>query len=124
METLWLTPPALIFLIYLISGVGIVPAAVDSLAHPLLPWLLLSGAVTAAPLLFFAMAARRLRLSTLGFFQYLSPSVQLLLAVLLFGEAFGGFHALSFGLIWFALLIYSIDNRLQARSLKRAAINP
>jgi chloramphenicol-sensitive protein RarD len=66
-----------------------------------------SGAVTAAPLLWFNSAARRLRLATLGFFQYLAPSVALLLAVFAFGEPFTRTHALAFGCVWLALAIYS-----------------
>lgn len=66
-----------------------------------------SGAVTAAPLLWFNSAARRLRLATLGFFQYLAPSVALLLAVFAFGEPFTPVHAVAFGCVWFALAIYS-----------------
>ncbi len=65
-----------------------------------------SGAVTAAPLLWFNSAARRLRLATLGFLQYLAPSVTFLLAVFAFGEAFTRTHALAFGCVWLALAIY------------------
>ena len=66
-----------------------------------------SGAVTAAPLLCFNSAARRLRLATLGFFQYLAPSVTFLLAVFAFGEPFTRTHALAFGCVWLALAVYS-----------------
>jgi chloramphenicol-sensitive protein RarD len=62
-----------------------------------------------APLFFFNGAARRLPLSTLGFYQYLSPSIQLALAVLLFHEPFTRVHAISFGLIWAALALYTVD---------------
>jgi chloramphenicol-sensitive protein RarD len=73
-------------------------------------WLLLAGVVTTVPLLAFAAAARRLRLSTLGFLQYVGPMGQFLLAVLAYGEPFTRVHAASFGLIWLALLIYSISS--------------
>ncbi len=69
----------------------------------------LSGLLTVLPLLWFANAARRLRLATIGFFQYLAPTCQLLLAILLFGEPFTRDHLVSFGLIWLALAIYSWD---------------
>ena len=59
----------------------------------------------------FANAAKRLRLSTLGFFQYLAPSVQLGLAVLAYGEPFTAVHALTFGCIWAALALYTFDAR-------------
>ena len=72
--------------------------------------LMLAGIVTAVPLLMFASAARRLRLATIGFIQYLTPTCQFLLAVLAFGEPFAGAELLSFGLIWAALLVYSWDS--------------
>lgn len=71
--------------------------------------LIASGLVTTVPLLCFAGAARRLRLSTLGFLQYLAPSLQLILGVLVYGEAFTWVHGLSFGFIWTGLTLYSAD---------------
>jgi len=68
-----------------------------------------AGVVTAAPLLWFNHAARRLRLATLGFFQYLAPSVAFALAVFAFGEPFTPAHAFAFGCVWLALAIYSLD---------------
>lgn len=68
-----------------------------------------SGIVTAAPLLWFNHAARRLRLATLGFFQYLAPTVAFALAVFAFGEHFTAAHAFAFGCVWLALAIYSVD---------------
>ena len=71
--------------------------------------LLLSGAVTAVPLLLFGLAVRRLRLATLGFLQYLTPSIQFLLALAVFGEAFAPAQQVSFGCIWAALLLFSVE---------------
>lgn len=71
--------------------------------------LMLGGVVTSAPLLWFTKAARLLPYSTIGFLQYLAPSLQGLLAVLAFGEPFTTTHAISFGLIWAALILYSAD---------------
>jgi len=70
--------------------------------------LLLAGPVTAIPLLCFAGAARRLPLSTMGFLQYLSPTIQFLLAVLAYGEPFDSSRAVAFGFIWTALLIFAL----------------
>lgn len=67
------------------------------------------GVVTAVPLVWFGLAVRRLRLSTLGFVQYLTPSTQLLLAVALYGEPFTRVHAAAFGLIWTSLAIYTAE---------------
>ena len=65
--------------------------------------------ITALPLLWFGSAARRLPLSTLGLFQYLAPTLALLLAVFLYGEPFTRAHALAFLLIWAALALYTAD---------------
>ena len=81
--------------------------------------LALSGVVTALPLIWFAEGAKRLRLATMGFLQYLAPTGQLLLATLFFGEPFTRDHALSFGLIWVALALYSYDALKRRRSRRR-----
>jgi chloramphenicol-sensitive protein RarD len=75
-----------------------------------------AGPVTALPLVWFAEGARRLRYATLGFLQYLAPTGQLLVAVAAFGEPFGADRAVSFGLIWCGLAVYSFDT---ARHLGR-----
>jgi len=69
--------------------------------------LLLAGPVTAIPLLLFAGAARRLPLTSLGFLQYLSPTLQFLLATLVYREPFTSVQAVAFGLIWAALLVFA-----------------
>jgi chloramphenicol-sensitive protein RarD len=66
-----------------------------------------SGVVTAVPLLLFAHGARRIQYSTVGFFQYIAPTGQLLIGVFLYGEPFTLTHAISFGLVWGAIVIYS-----------------
>lgn len=71
--------------------------------------LIAAGLVTAAPLILFAQAARRLRLASVGLFQYLTPTGHLLLAVFAFGEAFTVDHAITFGCIWVALALYSFS---------------
>ena len=74
-----------------------------------------AGPITSFPLLWFAHAARRLKLSTLGFFQYLAPTMQFALAVFLYHEPFSQTHLAAFLLIWSAIAIYVIDSlrRLQ-----------
>ena len=74
--------------------------------------LVLAGPVTFLPLLWFTCAARRLKLSVLGFFQFISPSIQFLLAVFVFGEHFGHAHYVTFALIWTAILIFTMAPRL------------
>lgn len=79
----------------------------DGLTTDLL--LVLGGTVTAIPLLLFTAAARRLPYSTMGFLQYIAPSIQFLLAVLVFGEPLTAAHLACFAAIWAALAIFSID---------------
>jgi chloramphenicol-sensitive protein RarD len=84
-------------------------------ARPLDTGLLLAaGVLTAFPLIWFARGVRQLRLSTMGLIQYISPTVQFLLAVLLFGERFTSAHAMAFGCIWLALALYSLDALTQS----------
>ena len=68
-----------------------------------------SGLITALPLVWFAAAASRLSLSSVGFFQYLSPSLNFLIAVFLFGEPFTHAHFVAFSLIWVACALASYD---------------
>ena len=69
-----------------------------------------AGPVTALPLLWFASAARRLPLSTLGVFQYIAPTISLLVAVFLYDEAFTRAHGFAFACIWLALGLYTWDS--------------
>jgi chloramphenicol-sensitive protein RarD len=71
------------------------------------------GAITAVPLALFAAGARRIRLSTLGFMQYLSPSITLLLAVFGFRERLTLLDLVAFGLVWAALCLVAIESRLR-----------
>jgi chloramphenicol-sensitive protein RarD len=80
--------------------------------------LLLAGPITAIPLLLFAGAVRRLPLTSLGVLQYISPSVQFLLAVLAYGEPFTAPQAAAFSLIWLALVLFA------AHSLRRRIPEP
>jgi len=77
--------------------------------------LICSGIPTILPLIWFNMAAQKLPLSILGFFQYLAPSISFLLAVYLFGEKFTSGHAVAFGCIWLALVFVSIEPFRRAR---------
>jgi chloramphenicol-sensitive protein RarD len=106
-ETLFLLPVALACQIYWIkvdrSAFGSIDTRLDIL-------LILSGFITAIPLLFFGAAARRLPLSLLGFLQYLAPTLQFLLAVTFFSEPFESTKLVSFLFIWTALVVYSFDS--------------
>jgi chloramphenicol-sensitive protein RarD len=79
--------------------------------------LLLAGIATATPLLWFGKAAQTLSLSTLGFFQYLSPTITLLLGIFLYHESFTKIDMISFLFIWSALVVFTISH-LPKRQIK------
>jgi chloramphenicol-sensitive protein RarD len=74
-----------------------------------------SGFATILPLIWFNMAAQKLPLSILGFFQYIAPSMSFLLAVFLYGEQFTAGHAVAFTCIWLALVMVSLEPFQRAR---------
>lgn len=86
-------------------------------------WLLiLSGIASTTPLLLFTAAARRLRYSTLGMLQFTAPTLQFLVAVAVYGEAFTSAHAVAFGAIWTALVLYVTSLVGDLRAQRRAAL--
>lgn len=107
LETLMLTPFALAYLFIVHSQGGGALGGVDWGINLLL---VLSGIATALPLLWFALGAQRIPMSTLGFIQYLGPSISLVLGVLVYKESFTTIHFLSFSLIWAALILYTLSN--------------
>jgi chloramphenicol-sensitive protein RarD len=113
-ETALLAPISLGYLIFLSSQQQGAFLAGSLQLNLLLP---LSGLVTAIPLLLFIGAARRLRLATLGFLQYITPSLHFVLAVGLYGEEFSSSHLISFLFIWIGLGIYSGDTLWKSRGL-------
>jgi len=116
-ETAMLAPAALAGIAVLEArGAGALGAS-ERLGSPVIAGLLGAGVVTALPLLWFTSAARRLRLATLGLFQYVSPSLALACAVLLYGEPFTRAHAVAFGCIWLALGLYSVESVRAFRAL-------
>jgi len=119
LETTVLMPLALGFLVYLERT----HALHFSVASPRVSLLLIStGIVTGLPLLWFAHAARRLRLTTLGFLQYLSPSCTFFLGIFAFHEPFRRAQMLTFGPIWIALAIFTADAVTRWRSMKTSAL--
>ena len=80
--------------------------------------LMCAGIVTTAPLLCFTAAARRLRYSTLGFFQYLGPSIMFVMAVWLFNEPLDQARLTTFAFVWLALLLFSYDSYRTYRHAK------
>jgi chloramphenicol-sensitive protein RarD len=118
-ETALLAPMALAFLFWLANR-GALAFHGGDLRLDLL--IVLAGPATVVPLLLFALAARRLRLTTVGFLQYIGPTGQFFLG-LYYGEAFTVFHAICFGLIWAALALTTWDAIRRNSAEKKAARN-
>ncbi len=103
-ETLLLTPVALWYLWH-VNHLGSGSFLHSSATTDIL--LIVGGVVTALPLFWFGIAATRIPLSTLGFIQYLAPTMQLLIGVLMFDEPFNTAYIITFALVWTGLGIYS-----------------
>jgi chloramphenicol-sensitive protein RarD len=80
--------------------------------------LVAAGVVTAVPLLLFASAARRMKYATIGLIQYIGPTIQILLAVLVYRESLTAVHLIAFPLIWTGLALYSWDAWRQVRRVE------
>lgn len=119
-ETMLLFPVAALVLGYFaLTGTGAFTAAAP--VHDLL--LAGGGPITAIPLTMFAAGARRVRMTTLGFLQYITPSITLLVATLLMGEAFTRTDAITFGCVWSALALVGLEGQVgRLRARRRIAI--
>lgn len=118
-ETAVVTPAAAGYLLYLEIGGG---AAASGLPPLKLALLLLAGAATVMPLFWFAQAAKHLPLSTIGFIQYIGPTITLILGVLVYKESFDTTRWISFGFIWSALAVYTFSSlRVSMRNQREAA---
>ena len=113
-----LSPLALLALGILIerSSSALVDASLGKHAY-----LSLSSIVTAVPLLLFHAATRRLPLVAVGMFQYIAPTITLILATIVYREHFTTAHAMGFGLVWAGLGLFTFDSVRRARSIRRAA---
>ncbi len=117
LETLILAPVMLLYMLFFASS--------DSASMLSNTWdtnvlLIAAGIVTTAPLLCFTAAAQRIRYSTLGFFQYIGPSLMFFLAVWVYGEPLAQDKLITFGIIWAALLLYSVDTIIHQQRSRRA----
>ncbi|MFO1444128.1 EamA family transporter RarD [Bacillus sp. Bva_UNVM-123] len=124
LETLVVTPIAFAYMIFLASK-GTLAFLSLSIGTDLL--LIGSGAATALPLLFFAKGAQKIPMATLGFLQFIAPTLTLILGVFLYHEHFSNIHLLSFLFIWTAITLYSISktklfNRLEMKRKKEKGI--
>lgn len=112
-ETLLLMPIAAGFLIYCAAENRLIFAHRDRALDALI---ILSGLVTSIPLICFAQAVQRLRIITIGFLQYISPTLAFLIAVLLYDEKFPPVYQLGYGMIWCGLAIFVADTFMRTRS--------
>lgn len=106
-EALCLAPAALLYLIFFLPE-GTMPFGSGD--PGLITLLVMAGPLTATPLILFAMGARRLRMSTIGILQFIAPSVQFVIGLAL-GEPFTPGHALTFGLIWAGVILFTLAGR-------------
>jgi chloramphenicol-sensitive protein RarD len=120
LETLLMTGPALAYIAWAeLSGAG-----AFLYGGPLTSLLLVgAGAVTAVPLLLFAAGARRVTLTTMGILQYIAPTLQFALGVTVFGEPLTSARLIGFGLVWAALVIYTLDGTIRGGRAARARAN-
>ncbi len=109
-ETMILMPFALVYLFYLLNTSSLAFLSTSTYISFMLPF---GGLMTIIPLLLFNGAAIRMKLTTLGFFQYIGPTLSLLLAVFIYNEELGSDKLISFILIWLALVIFSLDTILK-----------
>jgi len=106
METVLLAPfAAVMIVVWNVDGTGNIGGDWE-----IVIFLVGAGVVTSLPLLWFTNAGKRLRYTTLGFIQYMTPSIQLLIGVYLYHEPFTPTHSITFGLIWTGLVIFSINS--------------
>jgi len=115
-EVLFLAPLAIAGVAWSTARLGVPDATTGAL-------LLTTGLVTAVPLILFSASVRRIPLTTMGSLQYFSPSIQFLIAAVLFGETFHPWvHLPAFSLIWTGVLIYGA--RTQRNSAAKAPVRP
>ncbi|WP_417659246.1 EamA family transporter RarD [Pseudidiomarina sp.] len=117
LETLILMPAVLIYMVFFASSSA---ADMTQNTWQINTLLIAAGVVTTAPLLCFNAAAQRIRYSTLGFFQYIGPSMMFILAVWVYGEPLAADKLVTFAIIWVALALYSVDTLVHQQRSKRA----
>ncbi len=111
-ETLLVAPIALYYLVVIADSQY---SNMFTNANSLNFWLMFAGVVTALPLIFFGQAALRLKLSTLGFFQYLAPSLLLVFAIIFYGEVLTLSKAVTFSFIWCGIALFAFEKQIQQK---------
>ncbi|WP_415894313.1 EamA family transporter RarD [Neptuniibacter sp. PT8_73] len=120
-ETLWLFPMALVYMLWLSSQSNFVLLNGSTDIQMLL---LAAGLVTSLPLIAFAAGARRLSLTMVGLLQYIGPSIAFLIAVFYYNEPMDQNRLITFVMIWIALAIFSVEGVLVQRRKKQDVLTP
>lgn len=111
-ETLLVAPIALYYLVVIADSEY---ANMLTNTYSLNFWLMFAGVATAFPLIFFGQAALRLKLSTLGFFQYLAPSLLFVFAILVYGEQLSIYKTITFAFIWSGVALFAFEKKIQQK---------
>lgn len=119
METAIMFLPAFGYLVFLATR-GELAFGHDGVATTVL--LAFTGVITAVPLLLFALGARQVTLTTLGILQYIAPTLQFLLGVVIYHESFTQARLIGFTLVWISLAIYTVESYLARRQRRRMAV--
>ncbi|GEK34733.1 EamA family transporter RarD [Kurthia sibirica] len=114
-ETLFILPIAVIYYIYLIMQGDTALFHSDTKTTLLL---IGTGAITAIPLILFAVGAQNIPLYLVGFFQYIAPTMTLFIGAVVYGENFGGIELLAFSCIWLAIIVFSISTFIKPKKIK------
>lgn len=120
LETLFVTPVAVAYYIYLFAN-GDAHFLHTGISTDIL--LIISGAATALPLFLFATGAPLIPLYMVGFLQYIAPTLMLMLGVLVYGEEFNRINLISFSFVWVALAIFTTSKVIEARTMRRGRLN-
>lgn len=105
-ETALIAPFALVYLFF---GASVAGVSLLTQPYPVVILLVLAGVITALPLYWFGLAAVKIPLYSIGFFQYISPTINLFIGIYIYREIFSSTHAIAFALIWIGLALYIGD---------------
>lgn len=111
-ETFFVLPVALIYFVYLVVSDKAVFFTSNATTVTLL---IFTGVATAVPLILFAKGTKTMPLYMSGFFQYIAPTIMLLVGILLYGEAFSKIEFLSFSCIWVALILFTVSKIMEVK---------
>ncbi|WP_419959256.1 EamA family transporter RarD [Psychrobacillus sp. BM2] len=118
-ETFFVLPVALIYFVYLVVSDKAVFFTSNATTVTLL---IFTGVATAVPLILFAKGTKTMPLYMSGFFQYIAPTIMLLVGILLYGEAFSKIEFLSFSCIWVALILFTVSKIIEVKKAADSAL--